>query len=83
MKQTILEHVLGGENVFITGSAGVGKSFLLQHIIKTLESRRKRVAITAPTGIAALNIGGATIHSWAGIGLGDMVRVFGGDPVYH
>lgn len=42
---------------------------LLRHLIQDLK-RMKRVAITAPTGIAGVNIGGSTIHSFAGIGLG-------------
>lgn len=42
---------------------------LLREITK-LRSSSRRIAITASTGIAALNIGGATLHSWAGIGLG-------------
>ena len=54
------------ENLFITGKAGTGKSVLLQYFVKhTL----KQVAVVAPTGIAALNIGGQTIHSFFGMGL--------------
>jgi hypothetical protein len=43
---------------------------LLRAIIKLLRRKFGEVAITAPTGIAGVNIGGSTIHSWAGIGLG-------------
>lgn len=51
--------------------AGTGKSVLLRAIINYLHSvHGYDIAITAPTGIAGLNIGGQTIHSWAGIGLG-------------
>lgn len=49
------------ENLFITGRAGTGKSTLLQVFKNTT---RKKVAILAPTGIAALNVGGQTIHSF-------------------
>jgi ATP-dependent DNA helicase PIF1 len=49
---------------------GTGKSVLLRAIIKLLRRKSGGVAITAPTGIAGMNIGGLTIHSWAGIGLG-------------
>ncbi|CAN9120449.1 unnamed protein product [Alternaria alternata] len=62
------------KSVFFTGSAGTGKSVLLREIIAAL--RRKyarepdRVAVTASTGLAACNIGGVTLHSFAGIGLG-------------
>lgn len=52
-------------------SSGTGKSVLLREIIDHLRKSRRKVAITASTGIAAVNIGGSTIHSWAGIGLGD------------
>jgi hypothetical protein len=62
----------GSGNVFITGSAGTGKTFLLRHIIAEL--RRKHgvhaVAVTAATGVAAAHIQGTTLHSFAGIGIG-------------
>ncbi|PPQ98949.1 hypothetical protein CVT24_003576 [Panaeolus cyanescens] len=70
----ILNLVKAGDSVFYTGSAGTGKSVLLREIIKTLRKLHVKnsdaVAITASTGIAACNIGGVTIHSFAGIGLG-------------
>jgi ATP-dependent exoDNAse (exonuclease V) alpha subunit len=50
---------------------GTGKSVLLREIIQTLGgSMSQNLAITASTGIASVNIGGTTLHSWAGIGLG-------------
>ncbi|OMH85967.1 ATP-dependent DNA helicase pfh1 [Zancudomyces culisetae] len=61
-------------NVFITGSAGTGKSVLLANIVSRLLERESysadRVAVTAPTGIAAYQLRGQTIHSWAGVGIG-------------
>lgn len=64
----------GNKSVFFTGSAGTGKSILLREIIKTLRVKHKtqpdRVAVTASTGLAACNVGGVTLHSFAGIGLG-------------
>lgn len=48
-------------NVFVTGKAGTGKSTLLEHFKKTTN---KKIAILAPTGVAALNVGGQTIHSF-------------------
>ena len=48
------------EHVFITGRAGTGKSTLLNHLAFTTE---KQIAVCAPTGVAALNVGGQTIHS--------------------
>ena len=58
-----IERVLAGENVFLTGKAGTGKSFITQLAIKKLQERGKKVIAIAPTGIAANNINGATIHS--------------------
>ncbi len=49
------------ESVFITGKAGTGKSTLLKHFIANTD---KRFVILAPTGVAALNVGGQTIHSF-------------------
>lgn len=50
---------------------GTGKSVLLRAIIDYLHSvHGYDIGITAPTGIAGLNIGGQTLHSWAGIRLG-------------
>ncbi|KAI1797549.1 PIF1-like helicase-domain-containing protein [Ganoderma leucocontextum] len=67
----VLSKVQHGESVFFTGSAGTGKSVLLREIIKAKGGRPSlRLGITASTGIASINIGGCTLHSWAGIGLG-------------
>ena len=49
------------EHVFITGRAGTGKSTLLRHFMSTT---KRRVAVLAPTGLAAVNVGGQTIHSF-------------------
>ncbi|TPX77514.1 hypothetical protein CcCBS67573_g01230 [Chytriomyces confervae] len=67
----VLSFVSGGESVFYTGSAGTGKSVLMREIIRVLKlsKTRDQIAITAPTGIAASNIGGTTLHSFAGCGL--------------
>ena len=49
---------------------GTGKSVLLRAIIRSFPLENGELAVTASTGIAAVNIGGITLHSWAGIGLG-------------
>src|SRR5262245_35065510 len=55
------------QHVFLTGRAGTGKSTLLQHFRTTT---RKRLVVLAPTGVAAVNIHGQTIHSFFGFGPG-------------
>lgn len=62
-----------GRNVFLTGSAGAGKTYVLNQYIKYLKQHGVPVAITASTGIAATHMNGQTIHSWAGIGIKDYV----------
>ena len=70
-QRAVLEKVLSGENVFFTGGAGTGKSVLLTEIVAALKARGKRCAVTATTGVAAINVGGETFHRFMGIGLGD------------
>lgn len=67
-QRKVFDLVIQGKNIFFTGSAGTGKSFLLQRIIGTLVNYQRKVAVTAPTGVAATNINGSTIHSFSGIG---------------
>lgn len=55
-----LECLDRGQNLFLTGKAGTGKSTLIRHFMATHETRRTIVA--APTGVAALNVGGYTLH---------------------
>ncbi|XP_062584328.1 uncharacterized protein LOC134246079 [Saccostrea cucullata] len=59
-----------GHNLAVLGQSGTGKTFLGKELKKSLEECGKKVALTATTGIAALNIGGTTIHRWSGIGDG-------------
>ena len=54
-------------NLFITGSAGVGKSRTVNAIVADLHRQHRSVALAAPTGAAAVNIGGVTIHNFFGI----------------
>ncbi len=64
-----LEVLKTGCNVFLTGSAGCGKTHVLNMFITHLKLQQKKVGITASTGVAATHINGMTIHSWAGIGV--------------
>ena len=53
------------ENVFLTGFAGTGKSYILKQLKKIY---KEKLVLTSTTGISAVNVGGQTIHSWAGVG---------------
>lgn len=55
------------EHIFLTGNAGTGKSTLLQYFRK---KTKKKIAVLAPTGVAALNVKGQTIHSFFGFAPG-------------
>src|SRR5690242_9207444 len=59
----LMEH--GRDHVFITGQAGTGKTTLLDEFRKMTH---RNIIVLAPTGVAAANIGGRTIHSFCGIG---------------
>ena len=65
-----------GQNVYLTGPAGSGKTFVLNKYINYLKSRGVEVGITASTGIAATHIGGVTIHSWTGLGIRDSLTEY-------
>lgn len=58
-----------GDNVFLTGSAGTGKSFVIKTFVN-LYKNHKKISLTSTTGTSALIIGGTTMHSYLGIGLG-------------
>lgn len=60
-----------GHNVFLTGAAGTGKTFLINRFIRHAREHGIVIAVTASTGIAATHIGGMTIHSWSGMGIRD------------
>ena len=64
----VVARVEEGASIFYTGCAGTGKSFLLSKIVQRLYQLhgKKHVAVTASTGMAACNIAGCTLHSWAG-----------------
>ena len=66
-QKRVIEHYDKGENVFITGAGGSGKTELIRYIYR---KSRKRVQVCALTGCAAilLNCKGTTIHSWSGLG---------------
>ena len=67
MYNKIVKLIENGENLFITGGAGTGKSYTLQRLRKKYPNS----IVCAPTGVAALNIGGTTIHKAFGIPIFD------------
>ena len=62
-----LEQVRLGRSFFITGKAGTGKTTLLKEIVKECRARGKNIAVSAPTGVAAKNAEGQTLHSLLGL----------------
>lgn len=62
-KQTeFFEEAMRGTNIFLTGVAGTGKSYLTKEIIKAFEQKNKNIVVCATTGVAARAIGGSTVH---------------------
>lgn len=66
-----LELLKIGKNVFLTGAAGSGKTYLLNQYIRYLKEHHVAIAVTATTGIAATHLQGVTLHAWSGIGVKD------------
>jgi ATP-dependent DNA helicase PIF1 len=64
-----------GHNVYLTGAAGSGKTYVLNQYINYLRQNNIIVGVTASTGIAATHMNGMTIHSWAGLGIGDSIDI--------
>lgn len=73
MQETALKILKSGQNIFLTGSAGTGKTYVLNEYILYLKSRKIIPTIVAPTGIAASHLNGQTIHSYFSLGLRDVV----------
>jgi ATP-dependent DNA helicase PIF1 len=69
IQEEALKILKNGHNVYLTGAAGSGKTYLLNAYIQFLKSRGISTGVTASTGIAATHMEGITIHSWAGIGI--------------
>lgn len=75
-QEEVVQAVIEGKNVFFTGPAGSGKSFLIHNLTKYCLPQPPLTAICAATGLAAVNIGGATLHSAMHIGLGEGTPTF-------
>ena len=80
-QRQVVRAALAGRSMFFHGAAGTGKSFTLSVLIASLRQAHgaDAVAVTAPTGIAAVNVGGTTVHKFVGAGLckGDIDKLVG------
>lgn len=78
-QQRAIDLVKQGHNVFITGQGGVGKSLVLKEIISHFKSIYKEgeCAVLAPTGIAAVELDGETVHGFSGVGVPELAEHFG------
>lgn len=59
-----LENFLRDNNIFLSGGAGVGKSFLTTELIRSYRVQGKIVIVLGSTALSAFNIGGVTLHSF-------------------
>ncbi|KAL3791084.1 hypothetical protein HJC23_012069 [Cyclotella cryptica] len=76
MQQEAIRLAKIGENLFLTGKAGTGKSWATKRIVEDFCDRNNLIYATAPTGIAAINVDGTTIHSWGKFNLGQYYEDF-------
>jgi len=76
MQRKAISVARGGGNLFLTGKAGAGKSWCTKQIVKHCVETNKVIHVTAPTGIAAINVNGTTINSWGKFGKGEYCEFF-------
>lgn len=72
----LIKSVSEGENIFVTGQAGTGKTYLLNKLRKHLEKEDISYELAASTGIAAIGINGTTIHRLFGLGISSSVKEY-------
>ena len=81
LQKKAFHSMISGENIFLTGPGGTGKTFILNEFISyyknNVSNKNLELAITSTTGCSASLLNGVTLHSWAGIGLGkSMVDIY-------
>ena len=64
-----MDQLGGAENVFVTGAAGSGKSFLIERFLRAVAASDEALPVLASTGAAAILVGGRTFHSFFGLGI--------------
>ncbi len=74
--ETIIDRFKKGQNLFITGQAGVGKTYLLNSFLDWLEEGKYHYGLAGSTGVAAINIGGTTLHRMFGINRANSIEEF-------
>lgn len=75
-----VDAVMAGKNVFLTGEAGTGKTTFLHYISGCLQKERRQFVVLAPTGVAAVNAGGQTLHSMFRLPFGPLLMT---DPRFQ
>lgn len=75
-QRSVFKRLINGENIYIAGNAGTGKSYLVTAFDEWCSENRKQLVKVAPTGVAASEIDGATIHKQFGfdIGIDEMLK---------
>ena len=68
-QQYALDVLQTGHNVFLSGEAGTGKSYVIECFKEYLSKSKKKYVVCAPTGLAALNVGGVTLHRAFGLSI--------------
>ena len=76
MQAKAISTAVNGDNLFLTGRAGTGKSWTIKQIRNHFHQSNKVLHVTAPTGIAAINVDGVTINNWGKFGLGSYCEYF-------
>ncbi len=66
-QQRIVEAARRNENCFVSGAGGCGKSVVIEHIVKDAVERGRKVGVVSFMGVAAIHIGGTTLHSFCGL----------------